>query len=207
MSFETNFIHPIGTLSFLFSVSQWVAWNLFQMTSDVAHMFQCNRGLRGCFYCDNGWQVKQISCLSLTKVPFTVVPQIECETKFMPPIRNLSFGLVYTETCGTIRCHLKHFWCFPLDLFPSFFSVSQWEASKIFQMTSNATYTFQCNQALPFFCQPVGGMKFVSHVIWWHNENHSLDKCHASYSLSKKKEEKISSWMTDTNLINGPKFF
>ena len=27
MSFETSFMHPIGTLSFLFSVSQWVPWN------------------------------------------------------------------------------------------------------------------------------------------------------------------------------------
>ena len=39
-------------------------------------------------------------------------------------------GLGYTEACGTIRCHLKNFWCFLLELFPSFFSVSQWEALK-----------------------------------------------------------------------------
>ena len=25
-----------------------------------------------------------------------------------------SLGLGYTETCGTIRCHLKHFWYLPL---------------------------------------------------------------------------------------------
>ena len=46
MSFETSFMHPIGTLSLLFSVGHWVPWNLFQMTSDAAHMFQCNWGLR-----------------------------------------------------------------------------------------------------------------------------------------------------------------
>ena len=34
-------------------------------------------------------------------------------------------GLGYTEACGTIRCHLKNFWCFLLEHFPSFFSVSQ----------------------------------------------------------------------------------
>ena len=39
-------------------------------------------------------------------------------------------GLGYTETCGAIRCHLKNFCCFLLELFPSFFSVSQWEALK-----------------------------------------------------------------------------
>ena len=33
--------------------------------------------------------------------------------------------LGYTEACGTIRCHLKNFWCFLLEHFPSFFSVSQ----------------------------------------------------------------------------------
>ena len=37
-------------------------------------------------------------------------------------------GLGYTETCDTIRCHLKNFWCFLLELFPSFFSIGQWEA-------------------------------------------------------------------------------
>ena len=37
-------------------------------------------------------------------------------------------GLGYTDMFGTIRCHLKNFWCFLLELFPSFFSVSQWEA-------------------------------------------------------------------------------
>ena len=36
--------------------------------------------------------------------------------------------LGYTEMCGAIRCHLKKFLCFLLELFPSFFSVSQWEA-------------------------------------------------------------------------------
>ena len=30
-------------------------------------------------------------------------------------------GLGYTEACGTIRCHLKIFWCFLLENFPSFF--------------------------------------------------------------------------------------
>ena len=40
-------------------------------------------------------------------------------------------GLGYTEACDTIRCHLKKiFSCFLLELFPSFFSVSQWEALK-----------------------------------------------------------------------------
>ena len=39
-------------------------------------------------------------------------------------------GLGYTEACGTIRCHLKNFGCFLLELFASFFSVSQWEALK-----------------------------------------------------------------------------
>ena len=37
-------------------------------------------------------------------------------------------GLGYTETCGAIRCRLKIFLCLLLELFPSFFSVSQWEA-------------------------------------------------------------------------------
>ena len=37
-------------------------------------------------------------------------------------------GLGYTEMCGAISCHLKKFLCFLLELFPSFFSISQWEA-------------------------------------------------------------------------------
>ena len=37
-------------------------------------------------------------------------------------------GLGYTEASDTTRGHLKKFLCFLLELFPSFFSVSQWEA-------------------------------------------------------------------------------
>ena len=37
---------PVGSLSFLFSVSQWEAWNLFQMTSNGAPRFGVTEPLR-----------------------------------------------------------------------------------------------------------------------------------------------------------------
>ena len=43
MSLEINFMHPIGTLSFLFSVSQCDAWICFKWH---LHKFWCNRPLR-----------------------------------------------------------------------------------------------------------------------------------------------------------------
>ena len=45
MSFATSFMHPIGPLSFLFSVNQWEASKMFQATSDATHTFQCNQPL------------------------------------------------------------------------------------------------------------------------------------------------------------------
>ena len=46
MSFEMSFMLPIGTLSFLFYVSQWEAWNLFQMTFDDDTRFNVTEPLR-----------------------------------------------------------------------------------------------------------------------------------------------------------------
>ena len=45
----------------------------------------------------------------------------------------LLLGLGYTETGGAIRCHLKHFWCFPLELFPSFFTLVNGKHKKCFR--------------------------------------------------------------------------
>ena len=53
---------------------------------------------------------------------------------------------------GGIRCHLKQVSCIPLELFPSFFSVSQGVALNLFQVSSDATNMFQCDQGLrPIF--------------------------------------------------------
>ena len=57
-------------------------------------------------------------------------------------------GLGYTETCGAIRCHLKHVWCLPLEMFPSFFPVSQWEAWNLFQVTSDGATRFNVTKPL-----------------------------------------------------------
>ena len=59
MSFETIFMHPIGTLSFLFYVNQWVSWKLFQMTFETTYMFQGNRGL--CLLLFDGRKMARIS--------------------------------------------------------------------------------------------------------------------------------------------------
>ena len=57
-------------------------------------------------------------------------------------------GLATLKRVAPSDVIVKHFRCFPLELFPSFFSVSQWDVSKMFQVTSNGTHMFQCNQAL-----------------------------------------------------------
>ena len=45
MSFEISFMPPIGTLSFLFSVSQWEASKMFQVISDGATRFSVTEPL------------------------------------------------------------------------------------------------------------------------------------------------------------------
>ena len=40
------------------------------------------------------------------------------------------------------------FFMLPIGIHSFFFSVSQWEASKMFQATSDAIHIFQCNQSL-----------------------------------------------------------
>ena len=45
MSFETFVMLLIGNLSFPFSVSQWEASKMFQVTSDATHTFQCDQAL------------------------------------------------------------------------------------------------------------------------------------------------------------------
>ena len=95
------------------------------------------------------------------------IPQIRHTLLAIIPFVQLAFYKIihsmmgvrprlHWKCVGDIRCHLKQVSCIPLELFPSFFSVSQWMAWNLFQMTSDAIHTFQCNR----------GLKFCQHVLW-----------------------------------------
>ena len=61
---------------------------------------------------------------------------------------SLLLGRGYIKTCDAIRCHLKYVSCLPLELFPSFFPVSIWEAWNLFQMTSDGTTLFKVTKPI-----------------------------------------------------------
>ena len=114
MSFETSLMHPIGTLSFLFSVSQGVAWNLFQVTSDGTHMSQCNQALTTKYYHWRHCVYKTDQLARIIFMPLFLMPPLQSYLKTLLFLQSFSpfqrmrgkyiKGLVTLKHVGGIRC-------------------------------------------------------------------------------------------------------